>query len=150
LASLRAFGIFWDFVPTYRFFGILSQLDKKIPKTVGTTFYLQVIQTGNGLGNVSTITPAQIYATIKNFYDGNWHHYVWTLTYSSSNTSTYVIYQDGVLKGTFSGNWFPTVSTPYNYIGRSNYGAPNQTGYIDDFRMYSKVLSSTEVTSLYQ
>ena len=117
-----------------------------------SSFYLQVIQTGVNTGNISTITPTQIYDIIINFFDGNWHHYVWTLTYSASDrqTSIYKIYQDGVLKGTFSGNWFPTATTTYNYIGRSNYGdVPYMQNFMDDFRMYDRVLSQSEITSLY-
>ena len=90
-----------------------------------------------------------------NYTDDNWHHLALTLTYSpiTSSTSIINIYIDNNLIYTDSESIYLNTSLifKYNYIGNTimlnNYNTP--TGYINNFRMYNKVLSHEEITSIY-
>jgi len=98
----------------------------------------------------ATLQPNVSYLTV----DTNWHFFTWTLTYAAvgSATSTWNVYCDGVVVYTTSTNWYPntTVSRTLNYIGNSNWsGDGYPTGYIDDFRIYNRVLSMSEISQLY-
>lgn len=86
-----------------------------------------------------------------NYNDGQWRHVTWTLTYSpeGSSTSTWTIYINGQLKTTLTGRVYPKVVTrTLCYIGKSNWDDGAYNGYIDDFRVYNKVLSSSEISNL--
>jgi hypothetical protein len=91
----------------------------------------------------------------KNYTDNNWHHLALTMTYSAleSSSSQLNIYIDNNLEISRSGVAYPDTSVIFNknYIGNTlvlhNYKTP--TGYINNFRMYNRVLSSSEITSIY-
>lgn len=86
---------------------------------------------------------------------GVWYHIVYT--FSSSLQS--VIYANGVSVQTFTnaGSTYPFVNSPVSYclLGTGSYngtvGAFNTyfNGYMDDFRVFNRVLSAAEVASLY-
>ncbi|MCX6377053.1 MAG: hypothetical protein NTU88_13650 [Armatimonadetes bacterium] len=40
-------------------------------------------------------------------------------------------------------------NTNRNYIGRSQYSDPYLYGLVDDFRIYGRALSASEITQLY-
>jgi Concanavalin A-like lectin/glucanases superfamily len=69
----------------------------------------------------------------------NWHHLA--VTFDNSNTAR--LYRDGVLQNTelFSAD-IGTTALDY-YIGQ------NFTGFLDDLRVYKKVLTATEVQTLF-
>jgi len=70
--------------------------------------------------------------------DGAWHHFAWTI----SNNGSHNVYIDGSLNATTS-SVAPVYGTRINnYIGKG-------VGNIDDFRIYSGVLSLTDIQSLY-
>ncbi len=78
---------------------------------------------------------------------GGWHHVAITL-----NGATGTLYLDGVQAGQ---NTVMTLTpsslgnTTLNYIGKSQFSAdPYLTGRVDEFRIYSRVLSATEIASL--
>jgi hypothetical protein len=58
---------------------------------------------------------------------------------------------NGVQKTLGDSNLYPAnVARFNNYIGRSNWSSdPYFTGNIDDFRVYKRVLTPTEVSTLY-
>jgi hypothetical protein len=74
---------------------------------------------------------------------GGWHHVAVTL-----NGSTGTLYVDGVQAGS---NTTMTLkpsnlgATTQNWIGRSQYADPYLDGRVDDFRIYSRALNSSEV-----
>ena len=92
------------------------------------------------------------YISDINYNDNVWRHVTWTLTYASpgSSSSTWNIYLNGVLKATTT-NYYPSpsVTRTLSYIGKSNWADGYYNGYIDDFRIYNRVLSSSEVSSLF-
>lgn len=80
--------------------------------------------------------------------DGNWHQAV--VTYSASNTEA-ILYIDGSSEDTNS-NFNPgNISNPAELtFGSRNAGADRfYEGDVDDARFYDKVLTSTEVSNLY-
>ena len=85
--------------------------------------------------------------------DGNWHHYVFVI--SSSGPTT--IYIDNVNVGSCATTYPPNAT--YNfYLAQNvvpyNSGTSSATetykGYIDDFRMYSRVLTVAEIKAIYK
>jgi fibronectin type 3 domain-containing protein len=77
---------------------------------------------------------------------GVWHHVAVTLSGSVG-----VLYVDGKAIGTNSSMALKPSSlgnTAQNYIGKSQWADPNLNGSVDDFRLYARALSSTEVATL--
>jgi hypothetical protein len=74
-------------------------------------------------------------------------HIAWVLTYPNG----WDIYVNGHLYNTQAG-WYPPVVTRNNcYIAKSNWSSdPYFTGYIGDFRVYNGVLSTSDITNIYQ
>ena len=94
-------------------------------------------------GNTST----QINNVIPSINNNNWHHITWTLDTSKN----WKIYLDGNLYISYANMNYPkTIQRSLNYIGKSNWSSdPYFNGAIDDFRYYSRVLTSSEVTDIY-
>ena len=83
-----------------------------------------------------------------NFNDSNWHHVVWNI---DKYNNTWEIFYDNVSSGTINSKMYPeNVSRPYCFFGRSTVAAEDYAnGYIDEFRIHSKVLTATDVSNLY-
>ncbi|MEI8096832.1 MAG: LamG domain-containing protein [Candidatus Moraniibacteriota bacterium] len=99
------------------------------------------------LGGTITYQEGVIGSTTLN--DGSWHHLVMLYSYSGSMIYAYI---DGVSAG--STPITSTVGSISNtdpvYVGSmSGAGSGNVTGSIDEVRMYSKLVSTTEISSLY-
>jgi fibronectin type 3 domain-containing protein len=77
---------------------------------------------------------------------GGWHHIAVTL-----NGATGTLYVDGTQVGQNTAMTFKPSdlgATTQNWIGRSQFSDPYLNGRVDDFRIYNRALSSTEVTSM--
>jgi Leucine-rich repeat (LRR) protein len=78
-----------------------------------------------------------------------WHHVTVTINAASM---TYSLYLDGQLKAASTATRYTPSSlgnTTQNWLGRSQYVAdPYFNGSLDDFRIYNRVLSPTEVAQL--
>ncbi|WP_162259739.1 LamG domain-containing protein, partial [Paenibacillus sp. Soil766] len=75
---------------------------------------------------------------------GGWHHVAVTL-----NGSTGILYVDGAQVGSNTGMTLkPSVmgATTQNWIGRSQYADPYLDGKVDDFRIYNRALTASDVT----
>ena len=83
--------------------------------------------------------------------DNTWHHFVWSMTYASSNTSTHTVYIDNSLNNTSTTQYYPTLGARTTcYIGRSNWASdPYATGFVDDFRIYNNALTAADVSNLF-
>ena len=85
----------------------------------------------------------------KGKLDREWHHFVWTIT----TTGVWAIYIDNVLQtyedvNQSTSGIIPNYSyTTNEFFGGSHVGHNN--GYIDDFRIYKGVLTTAEITTLY-
>jgi hypothetical protein len=91
------------------------------------------------------------------YTDGTWHHLVWSI----SSTGTWTIYIDNILQvlsganatGTLSGalpKAIPSgITWTKRWIAREESGTIYTTGYVDDFRIYNRVLSIPEINILY-
>jgi hypothetical protein len=85
--------------------------------------------------------------------DGVWHHIVLSFEYVSTNgvidTYNLYLYFDGnpvVLSAT---TWNMETTTKVLYIGEAGNNIYGMNGKIDDFRLYNRVLTQSEITSLY-
>ncbi|MBD0378508.1 LamG-like jellyroll fold domain-containing protein [Paenibacillus sedimenti] len=77
---------------------------------------------------------------------GGWHHVAVTL-----NGATGILYVDGNEVGRNSAMTIKPSdlgSTKQNWIGRSQYADPYLNGKVDDFRVYDRALSASEVVSV--
>ena len=96
------------------------------------------------------------YYTRRGVYGDGWHHYAITI----SNSGAPTVYIDGskvsgTTKAFYDSSLF--IATSLNFGGRAtnsyyNYSSPgNQAykGFIDDFMIYNRVLSETEIRSLH-
>jgi len=83
-----------------------------------------------------------------NYLDGIWRHYVWTI--SPSGIWNIYINNSKILDNVQK-IAIPTMSgTKINYLGKSLYNSDGYyDGNIDDFRIYSSVLTSNQVQELY-
>jgi hypothetical protein len=127
--------------------------------------WARIFDIGSGTGTNMFLTPknganGKIRFAIKNnnsseqFIDGasslatgGWHHVAVTL-----NGSTGTLYVDGVQVGQ---NTAMTIkpsdmgATTQNWIGRSQYSSdPYLNGYVDDFRIYTRALTASEIAAL--
>jgi len=95
----------------------------------------------------SASTNYYTYYTINN---NIWHHFCVTLTYDTSVNSIHNVYIDGSLYYTGTGLYPTTTTYTFCYIGKSNFAAdPSFNGSIDDFRLYNRIVSASEVSTLY-
>jgi hypothetical protein len=80
-----------------------------------------------------------------------WHHVAVVLADGSPYTGS--LYVDGALAGSNAAMTLHAAdlgATTANYIGRSQYTAdPYFKGLIDDFRVYRRALSATDITTVY-
>ncbi len=96
--------------------------------------------TTTGTGGEQKISTTSALST------GVWHHVVVTL----SNTVG-VLYLDGVEAGRNNNLTLKPSSlgnTTLNYLGKSQFADPNLPGALDDFRIYARALSTSEITAL--
>ena len=112
------------------------------------------------------------YLPVSGFFTDTttWKHVVWTLTYSTTNTSTWTVYINGQ-KYTGTGSYQDTAGSitqlaanhtleigrypqnterASNFFGRSNWVADSYlNGHITGFYMYNRVLTASEALNLY-
>ena len=107
-------------------------------------------------------TSTSFVTAVTNYINTGWYNICWTIT----TTGVWSIYINGVAlllnnvvqssSGSVTGvsRLIPSISTVANrtyYIGKSLFSNDGfLTMYLDDFRIYGKVLSQTEVTELYK
>jgi len=76
-----------------------------------------------------------------------WNHITWSI----STNSIWSVYKNGVLIKSINGGYPSIVSRNFNFIGKSNFpenAKLNYSGYIDDFRLYYRQLSTNEIYTL--
>lgn len=122
-----------------------GQLQLMIRKEAGNTGQLHF----QGYGNSP---DAETLSTATNLFNGSWRHIV--VTYKTAATPTTEIYVDGSLDKSHTHTSLPTVvfNTATTYLGTwlvgTNYRGM-ENGSIDEVGIWSRVLSSTEVSELY-
>jgi hypothetical protein len=98
------------------------------------------------IGNSSVSTK---FRTTTAYMDNNWHHLVWSI----SPSGEWNIYIDNILiavRTDIDSVAIPNATWSSRYIGRSAFTSHNYfTGYIDDFRIYNKVITALDVSYLY-
>jgi len=114
----------------------------------------------------STSTTPRLYAALYNgtttssgpsnstgeITTGSWHNYAATITQAGA----IIFYKDGVKTGTAtsSAGYSSSVTRHSNFIGGSTWTPGGTTlpysGSMEDFRMYNRVLSATEINDIYQ
>ena len=101
-----------------------------------------------GLSVYSGNRPYQVSdaCCLSNMNNNTMNHIVWTI-----NNLSWILYINGNKYNTFTSNILPKlINRNNNYIGKSNWRVdPNFNGYIYDFRMYNRILSSSDINNLY-
>ena len=106
-----------------------------------------------GIQNGTTFPYGFIAKSGGNLFNSTWRHFVWTI----DTQGNWKVYIDNVLEsfqnvvqGT---NGVPKLTIPNYAYNLNSFFSGFQTGqnngYIDDFRMYKKVLSVAEISTLY-
>lgn len=115
------------------YYNLNSGTIKELPITLSNATY-------------TTLATPNAYATSIN--DNSWRHYVWTI--SPSGVYTYYVNNTAVYT-TGSGLTYPSpVTRVTNYIGNSLSNPRSYfNGGIDDFRMYNRVLTTTQIAAIY-
>jgi hypothetical protein len=144
--------------------------------TIGMTFlfwckfnnsgdFSKIFDFGNGsyLQNIAIgIVTNQMYCVIANTVSNNtdniiiytpsvndnvWRHYALIINPSG----LLVIYVNGVFIQNITNTIYPiNITRNNNYLGKSNWsGNPYLNGAIDDFRMYNRILSANEISTIY-
>jgi hypothetical protein len=124
-------------MPAYELsFADTSHIDPQVPSSIAWT----AITSGN---------DKQVRTGASTMADGAWYHIAATMT--SSGTAT--VYINGVLQALTEPNGAMTGTIDSNagtgYIGNSNSLNRPWNGYIDDLRIYDRVLTAAEVAALY-
>lgn len=83
----------------------------------------------------------------ENINDNIWRHIALII---SPTTGSFTIYVNAIFNQTINNSIYPdNTIRNYNYLGKSNWNDPYLNGAIDDFRMYNRVLSVTEILTIY-
>lgn len=108
------------------------------------------ILTQGGVGGAAAY-PNQPGKTVD--YNNNiWHLFTWSMSYSSTNSSNWNVYIDAIAYYSITNGYYPPTATrTLKYIGNST--VPDSSSpaplYVDDFRIYNRVLTQAEVTTIY-
>ena len=85
-----------------------------------------------------------------------WNHFAITVSNTSSNNWTYKSYLNGSLISSSTSTTMLETTTGTSFIGSGNKnpvigysGDSNFIGYVDDFRVYNRTITSTEIVALY-
>ncbi len=137
-----------------------SVFQKIVSKQSGSTYDgWSLVQGGNwwtgatgkkaciGIGS-SSLADVRAYCTVSDIFDGNWHHIIVT-----SDGSSITIYADGTSQSLTtdqsSGSWPNLNQTDALIIGNGPAFNQTFTGLVDELRIYSRALSASDVTTIY-
>jgi len=128
----------------------------------------RVFDFGNGAGNNNILITRYAASKALRFYifnggtevfyqfdnaivNNKWMHISWTI---QKSPVVWKVYLNGILKTpNATGNTviFPNNASLANcYVGKSNWNDPLFKGYIDDFRIYKRVLTDDEIKKIYE
>ena len=118
--------------------------------TIGgqTGFMVYTTANGNLNGTFMTSGSAMYFGNTTNISDNQWHHVALTM-----NNGPYVLYLDGAVHASGTSSYYINNPTPTydtfvgNRFNRNENGVLN--GQIDQLRIFNSVLSSANITSLY-
>lgn len=133
--------VFWDggnnWQRIFDFGNNTTQYMVLTPRSGANTLRFTITTNGNAAGAEQILDAASLPV-------GEWTHVVVTL---QGNTGT--LYVNGAAVDTETITLDPASFSPaLNYIGKSQYNDPYFNGLIDDFRIYNRGLSATEVGAL--
>ena len=154
-------------IPTFTFGGGSFTVCFWYNAATGNSTYSRVFDFGNGspsqnlifLFQSSTLT-CQIYndttrivnTTIMNTgssANGSWRHIALVCTYTTDTSCTYTCYVNSISGISFVGPVLLQTSRTNNYIGKSNWSTdPYITMSMNDFRLYSTALTSSQINSI--
>jgi hypothetical protein len=132
--------VFWDggnnWQRIFDFGNNTTQYMVLTPKSGGNTLRFTISVSGNGAGEqILETSPLPV---------GEWSHVAVTL---NGNTGT--LYVNGAVADSRTVTIDPADFSPaLNYIGKSQYADPYFKGVVDDFRIYNRSLSASEVSAL--
>ena len=116
----------------------------------GSTSYFNMQLNGNNLVfNINNNTGTNVGTfSVSSIIDDNWHHFVWNI----AQNGKWTFYIDNVYTNPSVTATLPIETNTANtrYLGRSIEATPKYlTGIIDDFRIYNRTLTATEVDLIY-
>ena len=87
-----------------------------------------------------------LFITPSTFTDNQWHHIIWSI----SSSGIWNIYIDGIKQNCNITMQIPNLNSwPNQFLGASPSDSHPYFGNMDDFRIYKKVVTDAEVTTIY-
>jgi hypothetical protein len=125
-------------------------LDFSIGTSGNPTTYMLIAKSGTSTNLNIQIVEANVgagsHTTTGSWIDNTWHYITWSI----SPSGAWTIYIDGVNLNVSITRTVPNATYSRKYIGRSAFSGDGwYVGNIDDFRIYNKVLTADEISSLY-
>ncbi len=125
-------------------------LDFSIGTSGNPTTYMLIAKSGTSTNLNIQIVEANVgvgsHTTTGSWIDNTWHYITWSI----SPSGAWTIYIDGVNLNVSITRTVPNATYSRKYIGRSAFSTDGwYVGNIDDFRIYNKVLTADEISSLY-
>jgi len=137
----------WDGTTTSSYYAPFHSGDFSLEWKGTPDQYIYIVLLNNSTTGVFKFDGYDTAAFTDMFVDNAWHHIAIT---HAGNTSSMSLYRDGTFYSSSgsSGGGFDRVSTTtIGYISASYTAEP--TAFLDNFRIFNKVLDSTEVTTVY-
>ncbi len=121
-------------------------------KGTNTYFMVRVDHVSGRIGIFSDWSGTDLLYDVSHSTMNAWVHVVFTVSNITSATPTVTCYINGVSQSfvtsqTATGS--QNADTSNLYIGNNSAGTRNFAGYIDDLRLYNRVISSTEAADIY-
>lgn len=114
--------------------------------TGGTSSLLNLRFSGSG-SLYSNSFGGSAYTGLGGFADGNWHHIIMTINYTTGDVK---FYKDGVVSATVLTWGSASTNTIVSSIGAINSsGVGSMSGSIDEFAIFNSVLSEDTIEKIY-
>jgi alpha-tubulin suppressor-like RCC1 family protein len=117
-------------------------------KSSGGAFYIQRYGTSNDW--TIYMFGSEIRTSAITYVANNiWEYYTFVGKKNTNNSLSIIIYKNGVyITEIISGTWSPPVCS-FTLLNAALYPTTNMLGKLDDFRIYNKVLSAIEISTIY-
>ena len=90
---------------------------------------------------------SQVFANGANG-NNTWRHYVYTMSYSATNTGTMRVYVNGLLDSTTSSSYFPNPSSTFNFYLGTNFQT-YLSGNVDQIIIQNNVIDAANALRIY-
>jgi hypothetical protein len=98
--------------------------------------------------NLNGVLQSSIFSSVANG-DNTWRHYLYTMSYSATNTGTMKAYVNGSLVSTVSNTYFPNIASTYNFYLAKNSVNHYLIGNFDQIIIQNNVINDADALKIY-